>query len=1600
MRTLTAALLSCAACAAAVVLLPSEATAKPLYITVPRAFGTDESPVIDVAFAGHDPVELRVLQPEDRRAFLEAQGNLRRAYDPPLLHLNPGRFLAKGLNAIRQPGPYLRFALGAEFRETLAPALPAAEKEPEAGAPLSQLREGQPKLIGYPPGMKLVRSEWLNLDLGGRQRDYSVPGFDEWGGESRYEERRISLAPLPAGVYVLQLVQGKIEGQVILSVTDLTVQVKQTDGELLVRVAGRDQRPKAGSEVAALISGPKEKGPQRVTGTTDDKGEAHLAVEDPKVIVTAASGADLALVDTDFYSSLAVAPDVFIYTDRPIYKPGDTVHFRGVVRKPESFLVRLFRPKKREVVVRLISEEKRDVLTRATVDEFGSFSGAVKVPDGLDTGVLRIFAELDGPPPHQSEARVQQYVKPTFYLELLADQETVRPGETVRAKVRARRYAGGVPAKTRYDVFLYRTMLDAPAWVDDAGMGGQGSAVTYGTPSTTEGTLSVPKRLYSSVSDRMKDKGSDEDPWASAQLFDPEGEAAIEVTVPPLDPGEERLPFKYTLSVRARDEQGTFASASKNYFFAESELLVSVAPSAKSVVSGGVARVSVRATTLGGKPYGDAEGALELLLRKADGTESKLPGAAIHTAADGLWRGAVPTSEIGTVIARAVLSDKAGHASRGEASLIVVGKNGEPVARVPALVLDTLAGVLEPGGQAQLIGLLPEAWGPGKSDRGPIWLTLSGGSIFDTKLIEQNGDTLVYSFPIERRFGSAVYASIAYPTASGRWEERTVPFRIVPSERVLTVRAEARSAEAPPLGKQTLDIQVRDASGRGVAAQVSVGVVDKAIYALQTELRPRILDFFYPIARNNVMSFYSAEFQGYGYGDVIARAGGLRPYEFAAIKPPSRKPKDQERDTAYWNASIVTDREGHAVVSFDLPSNQTLWTVTAVAADVAGRFGESTSEFATRGAMNVVASLPQFLREGDTAAASIRVSRGSEADAAAQKALEVDVTLGPSLTGPEPASVVRQKLEVPKEGEAIVPITLTAHASSGLGNVAVKVLGGQGPLSSSRDVTLAPAAVEHIVVATAAGGGELALPVTKEEQVESVELVLQPSVLDAALAAVKDLLEYPYGCLEQLVATTIPNIAVVRTLEKAGALSALDPDSSALLVEARSRAVQGVQRILQLEVKGGGFTLFSGYSAPSVELTLIALDGLSYAVEAGLADRDDPRIVESVAWLTKSASKEELPFDLDATRTYVLSRIEGPKHAAEVRALIDKAPPGDLYSLALSVLAAEQAGIREEPGLKERVLQLAAKSRDGIAGAASYDFTGSGAFWRYPLRRIGLTAILAHAASFGELDVAPVRRRLIDALADTTSLSTFEKSTVLLHSQWLIERDAKAMKAIPPPTLELPGASSAVRPKLAPRAFGWAAALPDKTTKVKLGNFDGTAVLRARVLTPLSIAKPASEGMSIAREYFVLREGGMVPLGAAGGRVTQGEEVFVQLKVDAHDKDTERGRWNRSAYYLVEDFVPAGFEPLIEDKAFRAAPYSLPLAHEALRKRSLSEAHATFFFEEPAWWSSSPRLIGYVMRAQFSGKFSAPPAKVEDMYAPLVRGNSAPASLEVVPSKG
>ena len=106
-------------------------------------------------------------------------------------------------------------------------------------------------------------------------------------------------------------------------------------------------------------------------------------------------------------------------------------------------------------------------------------------------------------------------------------------------------------------------------------------------------------------------------------------------------------------------------------------------------------------------------------------------------------------------------------------------------------------------------------------------------------------------------------------------------------------------------------------------------IVDRAVYAVQSELRPGVFDFFYPLPRLNLATFYSDELQGYGYADLLKKPN----FKLGALKSQSKLTKKAMRDTAGWFPHVVTDANGRASITVDLPANVTEWLITAIATD-------------------------------------------------------------------------------------------------------------------------------------------------------------------------------------------------------------------------------------------------------------------------------------------------------------------------------------------------------------------------------------------------------------------------------------------------------------------------------------------------------------------------------------------------------------------------------------------------------------------------------------------------------------------------------------------
>ena len=150
---------------------------------------------------------------------------------------------------------------------------------------------------------------------------------------------------------------------------------------------------------------------------------------------------------------------VYLFTDRSIYRPGQTVYYKGIVKNGEQVL----NDKAKEIEVVLYDANSQEVakMTR-TANDYGSFSGNFILPKGTLNGQFQIRVETDEDN-FQVTFRVEEYKRPKFAASFEPVKETYKVNDTITVTGEATAYAGNVinGAKVSYRV-LRQTKLMYP----------------------------------------------------------------------------------------------------------------------------------------------------------------------------------------------------------------------------------------------------------------------------------------------------------------------------------------------------------------------------------------------------------------------------------------------------------------------------------------------------------------------------------------------------------------------------------------------------------------------------------------------------------------------------------------------------------------------------------------------------------------------------------------------------------------------------------------------------------------------------------------------------------------------------------------------------------------------------------------------------------------------------------------------------------------------------------------------------------------------------------------------------------------------------------
>ncbi|MEK7861179.1 MAG: alpha-2-macroglobulin family protein, partial [Chloroflexota bacterium] len=228
--------------------------------------------------------------------------------------------------------------------------------------------------------------------------------------------------------------------------------------------------------------------------------------------------------------------------------------------------------------------------------------------------------------------------------------------------------------------------------------------------------------------------------------------------------------------------------------------------------------------------------------------------------------------------------------------------------------------------------------------------------------------------PITDRSLPNVFVSVVLyraPTATDpvpRYKVGYVQLPVSTSTRVLNVAIKPDRAQARPGDTVHYDIRVTDLRGKGVKAELSLAVVDKAVLALEEERGPNGLRAFWFERGLGVNTGSSMGISMDRWNDVWS--GSAKQMKGGATGGGGQQDpgfRQDFRNTAYWSAQVATKEDGTVGVDVTLPDSLTTWRMQARAVSGDTMVGEDISELVTTRPLLLRPALPRFLRVGDRA---------------------------------------------------------------------------------------------------------------------------------------------------------------------------------------------------------------------------------------------------------------------------------------------------------------------------------------------------------------------------------------------------------------------------------------------------------------------------------------------------------------------------------------------------------------------------------------------------------------------------------------------------------
>lgn len=1310
-------------------------------------------------------------------------------------------------------------------------------------------------------------------------------------------------------------------------------------------------------------------------------------------------------VEVDSYPRLY---NTYMYTERPIYRPGQTVYYRGIIRRDvdNDYLP----PEELTTVPVSVRNSSGETIFAGELplSKYGTFTGAIELDSEAELGYYNIEVTLPQSGRYSYEGGsvgfdVAAYRLPEFQVTVNAPTEVLR-GADLTAQIETRYFFGGPVSNSAVTVNTY----SRPSFFNYTGTGNY---------SFYDSNLDQDERYVPGYSNYTE------------EVTDALGNLPVSI-----DTARENITRSevYTVEASIYDETGFSVAGRTQVVVHQAEVYVGVT-SREFVATAGLESIAdLIVVDWDSQPVAGQSIAVEVVERRWNSTqkldpysgdliwqseveEIPLTSGTVTTDAQGKASFAFTPPSGGIYKVRAVTRDAGERETSASTFIWASGNSYVPWRVANSTKIDLIADKqnYNVGDTAEILITSPF------SGRVEALITVERAGVLKLERLTLESNSFVYQLPIEADYAPTVYVSVLLVKGVDETNEVAdfrmglVKLQVDNSQFALNIAVEVDKSQAQPQDVVTYTVTTTDANGQPVQTELGVALTDLAALSLRPNHIGSMLDHYYSGERLGLMTASTltlntdliTEFTR----DVVKGGGGGGGDGFGIVEI-----REEFVDTPLWMGQLETDENGVATFVAGLPDNLTTWRLD-VRALSEGRnspmlVGEATDDLLSTKPLIIRPVAPRFFVVGDNVNLAAVVNNNTDSD------VEAVVTLnqnGLTLSGDSAQTVTipargRSRIEWLARVDDVDAVELVYSVEGGGFQDATRPAFGQG---ENRVLPVYKYEVQEFV----GTGGTLRDAATRVESISlprryevtdgDLTVRVEPSLAISTTEGVRVFTsKFNCECTETTASRLLVNLAGRRVLMAVG-------QSGDALTQYDQQVNLAIQRLIAMQSTDGGWGWYQqiqsdGLTTAWVLLALTEAREAGYAVDANVYDMGAAFLLNHL-----SVTSDLITWQMDRAAMMVYALAEagyGSRIGAAISNLYDFSGITDgvvdklsVYGQALLMMAMQASN-----GADQRLPVLRDSLINGVvltANGAQWVETGRDYYnWGSETRTttIVLKALLAYNPSETVLPNA-VRWLMVARRGDvwqTTQESAWALDTL---ADWMIATgEAQPNYEYRVAVNENELAAGQITPSDAAlvQVFTLAVSELNATAPNALtferGAGDGAMYYTAYLqpFVPVAAVEPVNRGLSVERSYRLLEspDDGVITTAASGDLV----EVTLTLTVS-----------NPAYYVVVNDPIPAGTEPIDTNIATNQQIGTQP------------EFERT---EDDYWWSwwwvdsqfrdeqvvlSATYLAPgtyqyrYAVRASVPGSYNVIPATAREFYFPEVYGRSA-GSLFTVTAAG